>query len=64
MPRNQNGVPMTDKKKPTVTLVNSRYQPTKAEMEEPLEFPEGTTPEDVAKVITRDVNIRWTDRPE
>ncbi len=55
---------MTERSKDEVTLVNSRYQPTKAEMEEPLEFPEGTTPDDVAKAIMRDVNVRFVDRPE
>ena len=55
---------MTDKRNPDVTLVNSRYQPTKAEMEEPLEFPEGTTPEDIARGVTRPVKVNWVDRPE
>ncbi len=55
---------MSDKRKPVVTLVNSYYQPTKAEMEEPLEFPEGTTPEDLARGVTRPVNVSWVDQPE
>ena len=56
---------MADKRKvDDVALVDSRYQPTKAEMEKPLEFPEGTTPDEVAKAVTRDVRVRWADRPE
>ena len=55
---------MTDRSKDEVTLVNSRYQPTKAEMEKPLEFPEGTTPDDVAKAVMHDANVRWVDQPE
>lgn len=47
-----------------VTLVRSDYQPTKAEREEPITLPEGTTPEDIAKALTRPVDIRWTPRPE
>ena len=53
--------------KPThreVTLVRSDYQPTKAEREKPIILPEGTTPEDIAKALTRPVDIRWTPRPE
>ena len=55
---------MPEREKVDVTLVDSRYQPSKAELEEAIEFPEGTTPEDLARAVTRDVNIRWIDRPE
>lgn len=55
---------MPERRKVDVTLANSRYQPSKAELEEAIEFPEGTTPEDLARAVTQDVNIRWTDQPE
>ncbi len=29
-----------------------------------LEFPEGTTPEDIAKGVTRPANVRWVDWPD
>ena len=47
-----------------VTLARSDYQPTKAEREVPIILPERTTPEDLAKALTRQVDIRWTPRPE
>ena len=50
-------------KTPVVELVRSSYQPSKAEQEEIVEFPEGTTPEDVARAVTRTVEVRWKVRP-
>ena len=47
----------------TVTLVRKSYQPSKAEMEKPLEFPEGTTPDDLAKAVVVPVKIAWKNRP-
>lgn len=55
---------MTERSKDEVELVNSRYQPTKAELEESLEIPKGTTPDDVAKAVMQDARIRWIDQPE
>lgn len=56
---------MTDKPaKPTVTLVRSSYQPSKVELEEPIEFPEGRTPEDLAKAVMRTVMINKKAKPE
>ena len=56
---------MSDKPEPReVEIVATSYQPTKAECEELITFPEGTTPEDIAKALTRPVNIRWTPRPK
>ncbi|MDE0005632.1 MAG: hypothetical protein OXQ29_23320 [Rhodospirillaceae bacterium] len=56
---------MTDKPtKPTVSLVRSSYQPSRAELEEPIEFPEGTTPEDLAKAVMKTVTINKRARPE
>ena len=53
-------------KKPTsqpVNIVRSTYQPNKAELEEPIEFPEGTTPDDLAKAVVAPVRIAWKSRP-
>ena len=47
-----------------VTLVRSDYQPSKAELEEPIEFPEGTTPDDLARAVMQPVDITWKPRPE
>ena len=55
------------KEKPTrrpVTLVRSSYQPSKAEQDEPLEFPKGTTPDDLAKAVVRAVDVTWKNRPK
>ncbi len=55
---------MTEDEKREVTLAISSYQPTKAELEEPITFPEGTTAEDLAKALMSPVEIRWKSRPE
>ena len=58
---------MTAKPKPKrrpVTLVRSSYQPSKAEQEEPIEFPEGTTPDDLAEAVVRPVDVTWKNRPK
>ena len=56
---------MTNKPKPrTVKLARSSYQPSKAEQKEPLEFPEGTTPDDLAKAVVQPVDVTWKPRPE
>lgn len=55
---------MANEEKREVTLVRADYQPTKPDCEEPITLPEGTTPEDIAKALTRPVGIRWTPRPE
>lgn len=47
-----------------VTLARSSYQPSKAELEEPIEFPEGTTPDDLARAVMRPADITWKPRPE
>ena len=48
---------------PTVELVRSGYQPSKAELEEEIKLPEGTTPEDLARAVTRTVQVKWKPRP-
>ena len=53
--------------KPThrpVTLVRSSYQPSKAEQEDLIEFPEGTTPDDLAEAVVQPVDVTWKNRPK
>ena len=47
-----------------VTLVRSSYQPSKAEQDEPLQFPEGTTPDDLAEAVVQPVDVTWKNRPK
>ena len=42
-----------------VELAHPSYQPTKEEKEEPLEFPPGTTPEDLARALTQPAKVRY-----
>ena len=44
-----------------IELSHPSYQPTKAEKEEPLEFPEGTTPEDLARALMQPVRVNYVD---
>ena len=37
-------------------------QPSKAELEEPVEFPEGTTPDDLARALMRPARVRYVRR--
>ena len=61
---------MSTQKKPKhrpVTLVRSSYQPSKkelAETEAMLDFPEGTTPDDLAEAVVRPVDVTWKNRPK
>ena len=50
------------KGRPTVELVDPNYQPSKAEKEEDISLPntEGKTPQDVARALTRTVDVRYT----
>ena len=55
---------MTDRKPaPRVTLVKSTYQPSKAEIEEEVEFPDGSL-EDLAKAVVETVDVNWKRRPD
>ena len=47
--------------RPTVRLKRCTYQPSKAELEEPVTVPPGTTPEDLARAIVRPVNVVYED---
>lgn len=48
---------------PVVELVRSGYQPSKAELEEEIALPEGTTADDLVRAVTRQVTVRWKARP-
>ena len=50
-------------KRPVVEVVSSRYQPSKAELEEDLRLPPGVTPEDAARALLRPVDVRHISRP-
>ena len=54
----------TKPKRKPVTLVRSSYQPSKREQEEPVEFPEGTTPDELAEAVVQPVEIDWKNRPD
>ena len=53
----------TKPKRRPVTLVRSSYQPSKAEQEEPIEFPEGATPDELAEAVVQPVDVKWKSRP-
>ena len=44
-----------------IELAHPSYQPSKAEKEEPLEFPKGTTPNDLARALMRPARVRYVD---
>ena len=46
-----------------VSLVRSHYQPSKKELEEPVEFPDDLTPDELAEMVVRAVDTDWSDRP-
>jgi len=43
--------------RPTVRVKHHSYQPSKAELEEPIILPPGTTPEDLARAAVTPVNV-------
>ena len=49
-----------------VNLVRSPYQPTKAQLEEEMDFShlEGATPEEMAREVMKPVDITLIDKPE
>lgn len=51
----------TDRQLPTIRVKPHTYQPSKAEMEEPILVSASMTPEDVARAVTRPVNIVYED---
>ena len=52
--------------KPTVKLIRSDYQPSKAELRENVSLPgiENRSLEQIAKTVLRPVNIKWIDNPK
>ena len=44
-----------------IELAHPSYQPSKAEKEELVEFPEGTTPDDLARALMRPARMRYVD---
>ena len=57
MPKRPRREPLPDR--PTIRLKRSSYQPSKAELEEEVRIP--TTPEHLARILGREVNIEWED---
>lgn len=49
---------MNQSKPRTVELVRCSYQPTKAEMEEEWDAPEGLTPEQITIAVVQPVRVR------
>ena len=52
---------MTKPKPDKVELVSNRYQPTKAEID--FSDMEGRTPEDMARLLTRPVDVSFIPKP-
>ena len=46
---------------PVLKLAHPSYQPARAERNEPIQFPAGTTPEDLARAVMRRVDVWHTD---
>jgi len=46
-----------DRDLPVVHVKPRSYQPTTAEMNEPIVLPPGTTPEDIARALMRTVRV-------
>ena len=44
-----------------IELAHPSYQPSKAEKEKPLEFPEDTTPDALARALMQPVTVRYVD---
>lgn len=53
------GVRDKGKKKPVVEVADSRYQPTKAEMEEEVVI--DASPEELLRAVVRDVDVKLVD---
>ena len=51
--------PTTPARRREIELAHPSYQPTKAEKEAPIEFPEGTTPDDLARALMQPARIRY-----
>ena len=47
--------------RPEIELAHPSYQPSKAEKEEPIEFPKGTTPDNLARALMQPAKVRYVD---
>ena len=47
--------------RPEIELAHPSYQPSKAEKEEPIEFPKGTTPNNLARALMHPAKVRYVD---
>ena len=50
--------------KPTVVLPHPSRRPTRAELDEPIAFPPGTTMTDLARALGRQVRVEHEDETE
>lgn len=46
-----------------VEIVHQDYQPSKKELEETIVFPDGTTPDELARAVMQPVKIHYTKEP-
>ena len=46
-------------KQRTIEVAHHDYQPSKAELNEPIVFPEGTTPEALARAVVQPVEMKF-----
>lgn len=53
--------PVNVNDRPTIRLKPPGYQPSKAELEEPITVPPGTTPEDLLRAVCRTVKVVYED---
>ena len=44
-----------------IDLAHPSYQPNKAEKEEPIEFPQSTTPDVLARALMQPARVRYVD---
>ena len=47
--------------RPEIELTHPSYQPSKAEKEEPIEFPKGTAPDVLARALMQPARVRYVD---
>ena len=53
--------PTTPSQSREIELAHPSYQPSKVEKEEPIEFPEDTTPDDLARALMQPARVRYFD---
>ena len=57
--RGQTWLPKSAANPARLKLEHPSYQPSKAELEDPIEFLAGTTPDDLASALTEMVEVRY-----